>query len=452
MKIFKRFIIFAVISMILFLPVTFANIQGTKAVEGAPPAITVLDLDVNNDGVIEQSDIDAFDTTEPLPCYSTDSRYIRRFDIDCNGTIDENDEYYVKYGGNLGLNLEQIRKNLSTGEVTTLTWPNTNMSVKLKTLSPDPAKMKAFCGEYTSSNIPWLHGTQHQYVNGGSNSYVCGDFATDLAVAAYKTLGYGAIMYAESYSPYSHSYDIYYTGNRYGNGWHNLANWNIIEPQTGDIAQATNPPDDQIHNTYKIYFYYDIDNGWLQVITLDADFTAGTVDYHPGTTQPYSLTMCKEEQLPSNYTFDTSLDFFGYHFVKDWNAISVPYETTASALGVDEADRWDRDSQSWVPTEYLDPGEGYWVKSSADKNVTIWGPVPEVSSYTTYTQANTGTVFGSPFTVSCKLTLSNGTITYLYYYDGSSYQNADPNNLQPGFAYFIETDSDAAITLTPNSP
>jgi len=135
---------------------------------------------------------------------------------------------------------------------------------------------------------------------------------------------------------------------------------------------------------------------------------------------------------------------FTLHIPSGWSLISVPFDTNASLLSCQYVLYWD--GSMWKTATTLNPGVGYLVLNSGNaKDVTITG----APSSSPFTESATGSwqLIGNPFTSPCTLA-STSTIQIILYWDGSMWQSANVNNLQPGVGYLVLTSSPGTFTFT----
>lgn len=191
--------------------------------------IEVLAIDGNNDGVIDAADEALF--LGSFPSYEGDPGYRRRFDMNFDGAIIEwpmppatlGDIGYFYYDmEHMERRLGRIRNRIKTDIATYIEWPD-GWGAWLVALRKDA--VRGFTGFLGSTKRGWVHLIYHDFWY-ADREYVCVHFATDTAVAAYKALGYGCLLYGAS-TP--HAYNIFWTGG----DWRDLRNWWIIEPQDG---------------------------------------------------------------------------------------------------------------------------------------------------------------------------------------------------------------------------
>lgn len=182
------------------------------------PAIEVVGMDYNQNGVIDSDDLAMLIVS--LGSAKGDPSYERRFDNNFDGLINDADKHIVEE--QLGASITDIRAAVRTGEVEWITWPAAPPRHPNSFTGPlvalDRAMIDMFIGD--SSHAGWQTVDMHPY----ETNYICDQFGLDMAIAAYKGLGWGHILYAESNS---HAFNIFWMGG----DWHNLNNWIVLEPQ-----------------------------------------------------------------------------------------------------------------------------------------------------------------------------------------------------------------------------
>jgi len=158
------------------------------------------------------------------------------------------------------------------------------------------------------------------------------------------------------------------------------------------------------------------------------------------TIPPYQTGIRTITWNPSNVTS------FTLHIPSGWSLVSVPFDTDVSLLSCQFVLYWD--GSQWQTATTLYPGVGYLVlNSSTPKDVILTGTQPS----SPFTEPCTGSwqLIGNLFVSPCTLS-STSTIQYILYWDGSQWQNADTNNLQPGMGYLVLTSSSGTFTFTLN--
>lgn len=227
------------------------------------PSIEVVDLDSNNNDIVDGGDEANF-----LSSYGSmkgDSRYNRQFDANFDDTINELD--YEIFYKTLGKRLDVIRSDIKTGIYEHLTWPD-GWDAYISAVNKD--EINEFTG--VDGEEGWISIRQHPYML-SPTPYYCQQFASDTAVASYKGLGYGCILPASSAA---HAYSIFWSGG----GWHNLANWWVLEPQCGVIlANATSPALPSNYCTTRIWLPERYTGYVVIAHILTADYMSRTVDY-----------------------------------------------------------------------------------------------------------------------------------------------------------------------------
>ena len=255
--------------------ITKDQVEQVRALwEQAPPppstTIQVVDLDANNNGIVDAEDESAFLTV--YPSVEGDPKYDRQFDANFDGVIDNKD--YAIFSQTMGKNLNAIRDNIKTGIYEYLVWPD-GWDASLTALNKDMVQ------EFTGRGVGktgWISIQLHPYI---LPDYYCQVFSVDTAVAAYKGLGYGCLLFAGSGE---HSYNTFWVGG----DWRDLNNWYILEPQNGAIYSAVaNLP--STYQTKKIYFLdysapYPYGEHKLRIYghTLIIDHELGRLDFASG--------------------------------------------------------------------------------------------------------------------------------------------------------------------------
>lgn len=199
----------------------------TKPAKAAPLlVIQVVDLDSDNNGIVDEEDEAAF--LAAYPSTERDLNYDRQFDANFDDVID-NKDYDIFYH-TMGKNLNIIRDSIKTGVYEHLTWPD-GWNAYLVALNKD--KIDEFTGWGHLDKEGWISVRHHPYYPYSPEyyGYVCRHSAFDTAVAAYRGLGYGCLLF--SYSP-KHAYNIFWVGG----DWHDLNNWYILETQSGGVFPA----------------------------------------------------------------------------------------------------------------------------------------------------------------------------------------------------------------------
>ena len=166
-------------------------------------------------------------------------------------------------------------------------------------------------------------------------------------------------------------------------------------------------------------------------------------DYGNYTIQLYARDFGGNEKTLDVKIYILSSIEFPLHIPSGWALISVPFDTDVSLLSCQFVLYWD--SSQWQNATILHPGVGYLVYSSASKDVNLTGTPPS----SPFTEPCTGSwqLIGNPF-VSPAMLSSTSTIQVILYWDGSQWQTADTNNLQPGTGYLVLTSSSGTFTFT----
>ena len=205
----------------------------------------------------------------------------------------------------------------------------------------------------------------------------------------------------------------------------------------------------------------------VPIVATDVYATTYTnINVTQGTTY-YYYVKAFDNQNPPNYSAPSNevsavvigtSSSFTLHLPSGWSIISVPFQTTASALNCDHVLAWNTDLSKWDligSTDILQPGIGYVVDSSQPQDITLTG-TPTSSPFT---EPATGTwqIIGNPFTVSCTLSSSDTTILHILAWNTNLNKwdlistSDNTAQLQPGVGYVILTSSSGTLTFTKNN-
>lgn len=226
----------------------------------SPPyvPIEVVDLDSDNDGVLGSVDFFAFSAAHPS--VQGDSEYDRQFDADFDDDIDDDDQSIFADTFNTNNDLETIRNAVKTTTVQKLTWSD---GWEAWLVALDQNHIKDFIGKDNYSPPGWISVHRHPYIGYPTYYYVCLDFAVETAVASYKALGYGCLLYAAGVA---HAYNVFWIGG----DWTDLNNWRILESQNGAVYSAVGQSG--IYETGLIYFFdYTDDEAFIYAHFLNVD-------------------------------------------------------------------------------------------------------------------------------------------------------------------------------------
>lgn len=222
------------------------------------PVITLTDLDFNNDGYIDQMDLDILKShfNERYTTYAP-------WDLNADFLCDYKDFYY--FADHVPLDYQyQVAVNITV-------W---NLSDYLIDRSKEPAIIldEVIYPLNPNRTVTWVaHYTSLESPK--NDSAVCVHYARDLCRLAYKNLGPKTIAWGSSDV---HAYGIIYTG---GN-WRDLSNWYIIDPfwklyDFEDISTAMG-----YHNTQTIELFLDEGRYGYWALYLSVDYQGGFV-YDP---------------------------------------------------------------------------------------------------------------------------------------------------------------------------
>ena len=222
------------------------------------PVIALTDLDFNNDGYINQMDLDI------LKSHFND-RYTTYapWDLNADFRCDYKDFYY--FADHVPLDYRyQVAVNITAWNLSNYTIDRSKEPAIIldEVIYPqNPNRTVTWVAHYTSLESP------------KNDSAVCVHYARDLCRLAYKSLGPKTIAWGSSDV---HAYGIIYTG---GN-WRDLSNWYIIDPfwklyGFEDISTAMG-----YHNTQTIQIFLDEGRYGYWAIHLSVDYQGGFV-YDP---------------------------------------------------------------------------------------------------------------------------------------------------------------------------
>lgn len=275
-----------------------------------PPAylpIEVLSVDSDGDGFVGMTDEYSF--LSALGSCEGDPEYRRMFDMDFDGCIrdqpvgptlaTDESRFYDCMGKDLSFIREKVKANIAEY----LEWPD-GWGAWLVALRNENENSHYPIQEFTGAlALPikgWIHLINHEHLG---SEYGCASFACDTAIAAYKALGYGCLLYASSGM---HAYNIYWVGG----DWRDLHNWWVLEPQSGCVLGNAAHIGATTYQTRYICFFdrWSPADGYpyphLVPHILAVDYEGGTVDYlvgHDGLVTTHNL----EEPVPM--VFDRSL-------------------------------------------------------------------------------------------------------------------------------------------------
>ncbi|GAF88289.1 unnamed protein product, partial [marine sediment metagenome] len=163
-----------------------------KEAQGYLP-VEVLSVDSDGDGIVSMFDEMAM--LNALNSCEGESRYRRMFDMNFDGcisgqpvppaSVSDEDRFYDY----MGKDLRVIRKNIKTDIAEYLVWPD-GWGAWIVALKNEASSYPIH--EFTRE---WIHLIYHEHLMG---QYCCSDFAADTAIASYKALGYGCLLYGMS--------------------------------------------------------------------------------------------------------------------------------------------------------------------------------------------------------------------------------------------------------------
>jgi len=285
------------------------------------PELTYTPPYINIDVVAVDNNDGSLDDTDEAAMIAAKTDYVRRYDIDFDDDVDEDDDTWFDNTRVNNPDLGNIRDAIRTSTYQKLTWAD-DWSAYLIQVTDVDITIRRFLGMDTTT-YGWIHVHKHPYVE---SYYICHHFATDTAIAAYKALGYGVFLFAKS-GEAGHGYNIFWIGG----DWQDLGNWRVYEPQAGYIYDADDVPSN-LYETEAIKFYRQIYEHpslpgeiFMDYALLDVDYTNKTVAigeqgsewyYQDGSTH-------YEELLTYPYTFDVTL---GLPFSPDISNSPSTYE------------------------------------------------------------------------------------------------------------------------------
>jgi len=222
------------------------------------PVIALTDLDFNNDGYIDQMDLDILKShfNERYTTYAP-------WDLNADFRCDYKDFYY--FADHVPLDYRyQVAVNITVWNLSNYTIDRSKEPAIIldEVIYPlNPNRTVTWIKHYTSLESP------------KSDSAVCVHYARDLCRLAYKNLGPKTIAWGSSGV---HAYGIIYTG---GN-WRDLSNWFIIDPfwklyGFENISNAMG-----YHNTQTIELFLDEGRYGYWALYLSVDYQGGFV-YDP---------------------------------------------------------------------------------------------------------------------------------------------------------------------------
>lgn len=249
--------------------------------------LEVAGVDHDNDGILSDADIAAFEaafgTREGSPSYE------RRFDINFDGFIEDwdRDVFYAtcQEVPNLGI----VRSEMESGIYQQLIWPD-GEEAWLAALVDEPVLVQKFTG-YSNKVAGWIHIHHHPWFSDVKKMefYLCQHFSMDTTVAAYKALGYGRLLSANTAGAPGHTYNVFWVGG----DWQDLHTWRVLEPQSGAIFNAASENLPSLYRTGRILFPYRSSLGtygqqW-HFRTLRVEFAEKVVSYDTYIPPPSSV-------------------------------------------------------------------------------------------------------------------------------------------------------------------
>ncbi len=182
--------------------------QGEQKVQQEKPVIALTDLDFNNDGAINQTDLDILKSH-----FNERYRWYVPWDLNADFRCDYKDFYYFSDRVPLDYRF-QVAVNISVWNLSNYTidaGKNATLILDEIMYPQNPNRTVLWVEHYTSLESP------------KNDNAVCVHYTRDLCRLAYKNLGPKTIAWGSSDV---HTYGMIYTG---GN-WRDLSNWYIIDP------------------------------------------------------------------------------------------------------------------------------------------------------------------------------------------------------------------------------
>ncbi|MFZ2070554.1 MAG: hypothetical protein WAV32_02905 [Halobacteriota archaeon] len=250
------------LSLVLFLVLLYGVVTGAcmkvEVVDGQKEVRGLTDLDFNDDGYINQLDLDILKS-------HFNERYTRYVPWDLNADLkcDYRDFYYFR--DHVPLNYRyQVESNITVWNLSNYTIEeNKKPAIILdEVIYPqNPERVITWLKRYTSLESP------------KDDSAVCIQYTRDLCRLAYKSLGPKTMAWGSSDV---HAYGMIYTG---GN-WRDLANWYIIDPYWKFYAFDNLSISGGFHDTQSIKILMDEGCYGYWAIYLSVDYQNNTV-YDP---------------------------------------------------------------------------------------------------------------------------------------------------------------------------
>ena len=209
---------------------------------------SLTDLDFNDDGVINQTDLDILKRhfNERYSCFVP-------WDLNADLKCDYRDFYYFAERVPLDYKF-RVAKEIPV-------WNLTNFTIERK--KSGAFILNEFIPPRNASRVvSWLR--HYTSIEPPKNNAVCVHYTRDLCRVAFKQLGPKSVAWASSGV---HAYGIIYTGG----DWRDLSNWFIIDPLWNFYGKATNISS-PVHETHRIEILLDEGRYGFWAIHLDVDF------------------------------------------------------------------------------------------------------------------------------------------------------------------------------------
>jgi len=229
--------------------------------------------------------------------------------------------------------------------------------------------------------------------------------------------------------------------------------FNTIPNQTAGVPfNITITAIDQYENTYTDFnssVTLSVNKGSISPTTTSS-FVNGVLSSFqvtiPSSNTSVTITATYSGKTGTSNAFDVNAatSSFTLHITPGYSLISVPFDTDASLLSCQYILLWD--GTMWQTVTTLHPGTGYLAYNTGSaKDIELTGTQPS----SPFTLSSTGSyqLIGNPFTTPATLS-STSSITYILYWDGTMWQIANVNNLQPGLGYLVLTSSPGTFTFS----
>ena len=223
--------------------------------DGKEPVKCLTDLDFNDDGYINQLDLDI------LKSHFNErySRYVA-WDLNADFRCDHRDFYY--FADHVPLNYRyQVEANTAVWNLSNYTIERRKMPAVIldEVVYPqNPERVITWIKQYTSLEPP------------KNDSAVCVHYARDFCRLAYKTLGPKTVAWGSSGV---HAYGMIYTGGK----WRDISNWLIVDPYWKFYAFENVSNSAKFHDTDSIEILLDEGRYGYWALHLSVDHKNNTI-------------------------------------------------------------------------------------------------------------------------------------------------------------------------------